>query len=189
MTTIIQETEKSHKIQQYLYMGQWAISISSDCELITSGLGSCIALCLYDSILKVGGMAHIVLPSRNIKNNEDGQNSTKVDVSLLNARYADEAIHILVNRMKEQYNTANLCAKLAGGSQMFQGLDKKDINGAGFLPIGLNNAESVKKELHQLKIPIYGADLGGYNGRTVSFNIGTGKVYIKKIGLSELLII
>lgn len=183
MHNIIQQTDKTLKIQQYLYMGEWFVTNSIDCELITSGLGSCIALCLYDSALKIGGMAHIVLPSRSIKNNNSPFNNAPT------ARYADEAVNILVHDLKKRYQNANLCAKLAGGSQMFQGIDKKHNNTNGFLPIGLNNAEAVKKELYQLKIPIYGADLGGCTGRTVIFNIANGKVYIKKVGLNELIII
>ena len=59
--------------------------------LKTTGLGSCVGVTLYDSRVKVAGMAHVMLPSSEIAR----------EGSLNIAKYADTAIPELISRMEK----------------------------------------------------------------------------------------
>lgn len=73
--------------------------------LRTTGLGSCVGLTLYDPVTKIGGMAHVMLPSSAIA--REGQ--------LNLAKYADTALPILLNKMRNLgASPARMVAKMAG---------------------------------------------------------------------------
>ncbi|KKO53283.1 chemotaxis protein CheD [Paenibacillus sp. DMB20] len=142
--------------------------------LRTTGLGSCVGLTLYDPLLKIGGMAHVMLPSSSIA--REGQ--------LNLAKYADTAIPVLLNKLKSMgASQARLVAKMAGGAQMFA------FAGAGdSMRIGPRNVESCKAGLEQLRIPLIGEDTGGNYGRTVELDCATGNFIIRSVqkGIKEL---
>ena len=73
--------------------------------LRTTGLGSCVGLTLYDPVTKIGGMAHVMLPSSAIA--REGR--------LNLAKYADTALPILLNQMRNLgASPARMVAKMAG---------------------------------------------------------------------------
>ncbi|MDX1921117.1 MAG: chemotaxis protein CheD [Candidatus Caenarcaniphilales bacterium] len=173
-------------------MGQWFVTKSSSHELVAPSLGSCIALCLYDKSKKIGGMAHVVLPSRILR---DIRSSNFHGETYPSAKYADEVIMLILNEMIRQvgHSELSLEAKMAGGSQMFVGAQKRktlnEVDKKGFPLIGRSNAEVLKKELAKFNIPLLGSDLGGNWGRTVSFRVDTGVVSIRRIGSNDELLL
>ncbi len=140
---------------------------SSPDVLSTLGLGSCIGICLYDPGTKVSGLAHIMLPSsESIKNNSN------------TAKFADTAIVKLIDDMiKAGANRRRFVAKIAGGAQMFAFTSQSDS-----MKVGQRNAESVRKILKEMSIPILADDTGGNYGRTIEFYSTTGVLLIKTIG-------
>ena len=137
--------------------------------LLTAGLGSCIGICIHDPLLKVGGMAHIMLPTASISL---GGNP---------AKYADTALELLLKEISGMgANKARLKAKMAGGAQMFSFPGKPPV-----LKIGERNAEAVQKELKKHGIPLLVADVGGSFGRTIYFDVGTGELRIRTINHGE----
>ncbi|KGK90372.1 chemotaxis protein CheD [Desulfosporosinus sp. HMP52] len=137
--------------------------------LLTAGLGSCIGICVHDPILKVGGMAHIMLPTAN---GSLGGNP---------AKYADTALELLVRDiMSMGASKSRLRAKMAGGAQMFSFPGKPPV-----LKIGDRNSEAVEQELKKHGIPLLVADVGGSFGRTIHFNVGTGDLHIRTINHGE----
>ncbi|SDG15738.1 chemotaxis protein CheD [Desulfosporosinus hippei] len=137
--------------------------------LLTAGLGSCIGICVHDPLLKVGGMAHIMLPTAN---GSLGGNP---------AKYADTALELLVRDiMSMGASKSRLRAKMAGGAQMFSFPGKPPV-----LKIGDRNAEAVEQELKRHGIPLLVADVGGSFGRTIHFNVGTGDLHIRTINHGE----
>ena len=140
----------------------------------TTGLGSCVGLTLYDPLLKIGGMAHVMLPSSSIA--REGQ--------LNLAKYADTALPVLLNKLKDMgASHGRLVAKMAGGAQMFA------FAGAGdSMRIGPRNVESCRAGLIQMGIPLIGEDTGGNYGRTVELDCTTGKFTIRSVqkGIKEL---
>lgn len=135
--------------------------------LTTLGLGSCVGIVLYDNTNKVGGLAHIMLPSsKEIKNNSN------------KAKFADTAIELLLDEMIQLgANSRKIVAKLAGGSQMFAFNAKNDI-----LKIGERNVKASKKILGKFNIPVIAEDTGGNYGRTIELNIGDGSLLVRTIG-------
>jgi chemotaxis protein CheD len=135
--------------------------------LTTLGLGSCVGIALYDSINKVAGLAHIMLPdSTQIKNNSN------------QAKFADTATVKLIGDMqrlgaKKEY----LKAKIAGGAQMFAFNSTNDS-----MRIGDRNVEATIRLLKRLGIPLLAKDTGESYGRTVELFAEDGRFLIKTIG-------
>lgn len=142
--------------------------------LKTTGLGSCVGLTLYDTIHKIAGMAHIMLPTSDISRDE----------VLNRAKYADTAIPELIARM-ERLGAKLRCleAKMAGGAQMFAFTSQNET-----MRIGPRNVEASKELLARLGIPLKSEDTGANYGRTIEFYSGTGMLLIRSVqhGVKEL---
>ncbi len=130
--------------------------------IVTYALGSCVGIALYDNISKIGGLAHIMLPSS--KESVANKDNLK--------KYADTGIQLLINEMSAAgANINNLTAKIAGGAQMFAS--------SAIMSIGDRNVHSVKSILSALNIKIIGEQTGENFGRTVFLHTDTGKYEIK----------
>ncbi len=138
--------------------------------LVTFALGSCVGICLYDSVTRIGGMAHIMLPS------------SKVAVRTENTlKFADTAIAELVRAMERAgAQRSRLTAKIAGGAQMFSGITASSIAN-----IGQRNIAAVKEALAQFRIPITAEDVGKDYGRTLYFYSEDGRILIKSAKKGE----
>lgn len=135
--------------------------------IMTIGLGSCIGIALYDRILKVAGLSHIMLPD-----------STQFKNVTNPMKFADSAIPILIEKMQKQgCRKQNIVAKIAGGASMFNFSDKSIIS-----DIGKRNSEAVKRALKDIGIPIIAEDTGGDKGRTMILEASSGKVTLKIVG-------
>ena len=135
--------------------------------LTTLGLGSCVGIALYDATIKVGGLAHIMLPdSTQIKNNNNV------------AKFADTAIEVLINKLVEEGARKNrLIAKIAGGAHMFEFKNMDDM-----MRIGTRNVNAVTQILGDNGIPVISRDIGSNYGRTVELYTNTGIFRVKTIG-------
>jgi len=135
---------------------------SKPIELVTS-VGSCVAICLYDSTSKCGGLAHIMLP-----------NSAIAPPDILPCKFADTAVPALAKAVRKISGQETLLsAKIAGGANIF-----KYENDTG-PPIGVKNVDAVKMALNTTKIRLVAEDVGGLYGRRITFNIGNGAVTIR----------
>jgi chemotaxis protein CheD len=156
------------------------IKVSGDSEILASyGLGSCVAVAMYDPLKKVGGLAHVMLPESRGTNNEETP-----------GKFADVAVSRLVEELVQLGARRNgLRCKIVGGSQMFDlSGDDQRTTGSPHTHIGARNVEGVRQELKKLRIPLVGEDTGGNYGRSVKFNTSTGEVEVKSIfhGLSSI---
>jgi len=119
--------------------------------LITTLLGSCIAVCLYDPVARVGGMNHFLLgePGRE-------RNLTPQDMQ----RYGVHAMELLINGMMSKGATRQrLRAHLYGGANIIAGLGS----------IGSSNAGFARRFVETEGIAIGHADVGGNRARKVEF--------------------
>lgn len=142
--------------------------------LKTTGLGSCVGLTLFDPLLRLAGMAHIMLPTSEIA--REGQ--------LNLAKYADTAVPELLQRMKDKGAVkGRLVAKIAGGAQMFA-----LMGGSDTMRIGPRNVEASKLALQHFGIPLLSEDTGGNYGRTVELDSSTGVYSIRSVqfGVKEI---
>ncbi|MBK5240370.1 chemotaxis protein CheD [Clostridium sp.] len=137
-------------------------------KLITVGLGSCVGIAIYDKVLALGGLAHIMLPDSNQFNKVTNE-----------MKFADLAIPLLVQDMiKKGAKLKNMRAKIAGGASMFNFADKSII-----MDIGNRNGIAVKNALKELSIPIIAEDIGGNKGRTLIFDTASGVLSIRTVGI------
>lgn len=147
-----------------------AISNSQDDYLITYSLGSCIAVVIYDPVVKVGGMLHYMLPESSL----DAEKASKNP-----AMFADTGISLLF-RQSYQYGTKkdNIVVKAVGGAQI---LDEN-----GVFNIGKRNYVAMRKIFWRNNVMIAAEHVGGSVNRTVRLEMSTGRVFIKVSGLGEL---
>lgn len=140
-------------------------------ELITYALGSCIGICLYDSVVKVGALIHIMLPL----NMETGRKNPM--------KYADTGIRETLKQMEARGARRNrVVAKLAGGAKMFE------ITGGNLGNIGQRNIESVHAVLQKEGVRVLKEDVGGKVARTLIFDTSTGQGKIRSYGRPEMII-
>jgi len=122
-------------------------------KLATYGLGSCIGLVLYDPVIKIGGMVHIMLPAAP----KDSRDINKF-------KFADTGVTELIRMMlREGAIKDRLVAKAAGGANMFSSLNSNILN------IGQRNKEMCEKILRENNIVLAGEDTGGSSGRSIEF--------------------
>jgi len=133
--------------------------------LMTYGLGSCIGIALYDPELRMGSLAHTLLPTSHEGNLPP----------VKSAKFTDLAINYMVEELvKSGCAKERLVAKLAGGASMFDS-QYRSFRG----DIGQRNVDSAKKTLAVHGIPLLAEDTGGDYGRTVEFHVSSGLMLIK----------
>jgi len=136
-------------------------------RLITLGLGSCVGVTLYDPVTKAGGLLHFMLPD-----------STQFSNVTKPAKFADLGIPLLLSEIERIGRRAgSLQAKMAGGAQMFSGL-----NGKFMLDIGDRNIVSARQVLKKLGLRITAEEVGGNRARTMILDTATGQLFIRTAG-------
>lgn len=149
------EIERRH----YLYPG--TLFVHRKPHLVTTVLGSCVSVCLWNQTSQLGGINHYLLPLWN------GE-------GLPTPKYGNIAIAKLIEKVKALSNPGDkLIAKVFGGASMWEKTE-------GLLAIGQRNIEFAIETLETHKIQIVSSDLGGYQGRKVIFNSGDGSVLMRR---------
>lgn len=134
--------------------------------LVTYGLGSCVAVALYDSEKRTGGLCHIMLPSSP---GDRASGNPK--------KFADLCLSGMVRDMENSgCEVSRMVAKIAGGAKMFDLPNKDKIPS-----IGERNRDAVLIELAKRRIPLIAEDTGGSYGRTVELHTGNGDMLVKSI--------
>jgi chemotaxis protein CheD len=147
-----------------------AVSNSGDESLITYSLGSCIAVILFDPVVRVGGMLHFMLPDASM---DIAKAKNKP------AMFADSGIPVLFKQTYQLGATKkNTIVKIAGGSQIM------DENGV--FNIGKRNYLAVRKIFWKNNVLVAAEHVGGNVNRTVRLEMATGRVFMKVSGFGEL---
>lgn len=138
--------------------------------LKTIGLGSCVAITLFDREKKLGGMLHFMLPSKMFSKAFFNPN-----------KYCDTGLNNLLLEMEQLgARKYRIEAKIIGGANMFS-VFIKNIEES----IGYRNIESAKKLLKEARIPIIAEDTGSDYSRSVEFIIKTGVIRVMSYKLGE----
>jgi chemotaxis protein CheD len=132
----------------------------SDTEvIITTILGSCVSVCLYDPMNCIVGMNHFLLSSMRIPKT--------LPLSLTRGgRYGVNAMELIINGMlKLGAKRENFHAKVFGGASLFSG----DSGTDNFNCVGEVNSRFVLEFLQNEGIKLVASDLGGDRGRVIRF--------------------
>ena len=155
-------------------IGEIVTSKDPDDVLVAYGLGSCVAVCLYDRQASTGGMLHALLPAA----------PDSVDPQSTASKFARQGIPLLIDAVvRLGANRSRLVVQLFGGAHMLSAPGFKNS-----LNIGERNVETAKDVLKAAGLQIRAEATGGQIGRTVRLHIADGKVIIKARGQEEKII-
>jgi chemotaxis protein CheD len=159
MDSIVVTGEKPPSV--YLYPGQ--LVVTGDISLVTTILGSCVAVCLWDPKTMIAGINHYLLPKNPLRGQSD-------------ARYGNTAIETLIDQMVARgAATSRLAAKVVGGASVMTAFSGRRQS------IGDMNIEVAHEALQKFSIPIVAEQVGGQRGRKLLFHTGNGCAYSKEI--------
>lgn len=131
--------------------GEYRISDNPK-HMLSTILGSCVAVCLYDTNMKIGGMNHFLLPG-------------SIDSSGGNIKYGAHAMELLINDLLKKGAARNdLRAKIFGGATMSKSLGS----------IGESNGSFADSFLKREGIPCVSSSLGGFSARRIKFHPVSG---------------
>lgn len=136
-----------------------------DAVLATIGLGSCVAIAIHDSGQRIGGLAHVLLPSEGLS--RDASNR---------AKFPATAVPLLLEEMRKLGARGPYLAKLVGGSSMFGALLP-----SGGINMGERNTIASRLALDAAGIRLAAEDVGGDYGRSVYFHVIDGRVLVRSL--------
>ncbi len=137
--------------------------------IVTYSLGSCIAVCLYDSATHIGGMLHYQLPYSKM----DPQRAEEKPFM-----FADTGIKLMIKKLLSLGVTRRrMQVKIAGGAEMNTGPKGFDI--------GKRNYLAIRKILWKNGMFIDAEDIGGSSPRNMYMNIANGAVTIRSSGIEK----
>ena len=145
----------------YLLPGQLYAS-AEPCQISTI-LGSCVAVCLFDRSRLAGGMNHFLLPS-----------SRKGEPDSL--RFGDTATVALLERLLGLgCKLENITAKIFGGSALFRGQERYPES------LGAKNVAAAMQLMDNAGICVVAQETGGDHGRKVVFDTDDGIAWSRRV--------
>lgn len=154
-------------------IGEGRVARGEGAILTVHGLGSCVAVCLYDPITRSGGLCHVVLPAMLLRRAGDPP-----------SKFADTAVAWLREEMARQgAATSRLAAKIAGGASLFGAAPEAGVGAPAeaklrWGAIGERNVAAVHAALAAAGIPLVAEHVGGTASRTVAFHLADGRVEV-----------
>ncbi|MEO8620321.1 MAG: chemotaxis protein CheD [bacterium] len=135
--------------------------------IATIGLGSCVAIALYDREARIGALAHILLPNKSMSR-ETGNA----------AKFPETIVPVMLAEMRQLGSapSARISAKIIGGASMFGQL----VSGTG-INVGERNVIATREVLAAANIPLLAEDTGLDYGRSVYFHIDDGRVEVRSL--------
>lgn len=144
----------------YLHPGQ--LYVSSEPTVVTTVLGSCVSVCLWDPLLGFGGINHFLLP------HWAGSDTA------FSLRYGNVAVQQLIDRLLALgCRKRNLLAKLFGGACVIDAIRRGENH------LGMKNVKIARKLLAEMGIEVAAEDIGGRRGRKLIFQTDDGAAWVK----------
>jgi len=145
-----------------LFLDPGQLFVSDESVLVKTILGSCVSVCLYDRVKRIGGMNHYLLP-----------HPTR-DAAADDGRYGATSITLLMRRIAEiGASLQRLRAVVVGGG--------RPVGGDRGPQVGAANREIALEMLRRQGIPLLREETGGEYGRRLFFNTGTGEITVSII--------
>lgn len=132
-------------------------------SLVTSVLGSCVAVTIFSPLRHIGAICHAMLPDSGGRNDD--------------LRYVDSAVRHIYQKMRAS-GASDLVVKLFGGAQV---LDVGSYTPEK-LTVGEQNVLQAEMVLKALGLEIAAQDTGGIHGRKLYFCTRQGDVFLHRMG-------
>ena len=159
----------------FLKPGEYAVADAA--SRIRTVLGSCISIALWAPAQRLGAMSHCLLPTRG---RADATCARGLALRELDARYADEALHLMLHELERRRVPADACrAKIFGGGNMFPG------QRAAGVPVGRRNGEAARELLLAHGIELVSESLFGDGHRQIVFDVATGDVWARQMAPAD----
>lgn len=154
-------SEKEGRLSVYLPPGQFRVS--SEPAAVTTILGSCVAVCLWDLVLRIGGVSHYLLPYW-------------AGGTAASLRYGNVAVQCLIESLLTLGGMkGRLVAKLFGGACVIHAFKEEEH------PLGIKNSKVARTLLREAGIQVVGEDVGGTHGRKLIFQTDDGVAWVKSL--------
>ena len=150
----------------YLKPGQ--ICIADRPTVVSTVLGSCVAVTMFSPKFGIGGICHALLPRNPFSHDTD------------TFRYVDSSLLYMLERFAMMgVKKEEIELKIVGGAEMLDQLGKKRLT------IGRQNIETALAVLRREDLGFHASDVGGSLGRKIRFHTHTGHVFFKRLGKME----
>lgn len=156
------EEEVSPRLTAYVQPGE--LFVSTRPTVVTTVLGSCVAVCLFDPRRSHGGLNHYLLP-----HGESGTPRSR--------RFGTVAITELIDALVARGSQpSDLLAKVFGGGDVLDAFRQGDDS------LGARNVEAAYSVLQQQRIPVVSQDVRGQRGRKLIFHTHDGNAFVRLLG-------
>jgi len=151
--------------QSGTFLHPGGLRVSPAPAVITTIVGSCVSVCLRDSLGRAGGMSHFLLPQG-------------AEGKATGLRYANHAVPKLIEQVLKLVRAGGpLEAKIAGGASVLPHM------GGARRRFGANNIEAARRLLAKAGIDLVAEAVGGYFARKVIFRVEDGAMWIQDLGV------
>lgn len=148
--------------EEHVYLYPGALWVGQEPAVITTVLGSCVAVCLWSET--IAGINHFILPWGGIAPS---------------ARYGNHALAMLLDNLRELgAEKRDLYAAIFGGASV---LGNRNGRASGEVPLGRRNLIEAREFLALHEIPVIREDVGGGEGRKLTFRTLDGTTIVRKL--------
>ena len=154
-------------------VADWVVD-TGDAVLVTHGLGSCVAMVLYDPVARAGGLAHLLLPSPSLARDRSNP-----------GRFPETALPLVLGAMAAAgAERERITARLVGGASMFT-----SAGGApGPIAMGERNVVAARQALAAAHVPVVGEDVLKNHGRSVFFFLDDGRIEVRTVARGAVIL-
>jgi chemotaxis protein CheD len=146
-----------------IYLKPGEVLITRTPVLVSTVLGSCVAVTMFSASRSIGAICHAMLPENTGRAND--------------LRYVDTALRHIYDRLVDNGVGSDLVVKLFGGAQVLdvgEGIPTK-------LTIGEQNVSKAGEVLESFGLTVSARDTGGLQGRKLFFCTRSGDVYMRRM--------
>lgn len=162
----------------YLMPGE--LYVSEAPAIVSTVLGSCVAVTMFSPSRRIGAICHGLLPVCR-----GGQGCNCDALCLDSMRYVECSMWKMVEALKaKQIAATELEVKMFGGAEMF-GTSGQEARAA---TVGRQNIDKALEIIEGIGLRLVASDVGGFRGRKIFFNTSTGEVLLKRLTKRSLLV-
>lgn len=148
-----------------IIVGIGEVGVAADrATIVTHALGSCVAVCAWDAMARVGGLLHFLLPEGRIHPERALEQP---------AAFADCGVPLLLHSLESAGARRDRCrVYLIGGAET----DVESM--APLLCVGRRNVQAARRVLGRHGLQIQAAEVGGRRARTVHLDVASGAIVV-----------